>query len=437
MNVSTVDVPVALLGYGTVGSAVHRLLEDGASDIERATGHRLRVVRALVRDLERERAYAPEPGILTGDFRSIAGDSEIALVAEVMGGLEPTGGYVLELLRQGVPVVTANKQLVARSGPELHAAAAEGGVQLRFEASVCAAIPVIKLLRESLVVTNVHRVLGIVNGTTNFVLGEMEEGRSYVEALAEAQRLGYAEADPTEDVSGLDAAAKMAILATVAFGSQIPLGDVSVAGIDTLRDEHVAAARALEMRVKLVGEAVLVDGRVAVRVGPAFVDAHHPLASVESAFNAVMLQGDAIREIMLEGPGAGGTETASAVVADMVSVLGASAAGFLQEDPVWRSLDPLPPGELPSPYYLRLEVEDRAGVLARLAQELANEGVSVARLVQQPGEGRAVLHVVTHEAQAGRVESALRAIRALPESRGEASALPVVSARGVEELGWA
>jgi homoserine dehydrogenase len=433
---SPVDVPVALLGYGTVGSAVHRLLEDGAEDIERATGHRLRVVRALVRELERERAHAPEPGVLTDDFSDIAADAEIGLVAEVMGGLEPTRAHVLELLRKGVPVVTANKQLVARYGPELHAAAVEGGVQLRFEASVCAAIPVIKLLRESLVVTNVHRVLGIVNGTTNFVLGEMETGSSYADALAEAQRLGYAEADPTEDVSGLDAAAKMAILATVAFGSQVPLEQVEVAGIDAVRDEHVAAARALELRVKLVGEAVLVDGHVGVRVGPAFVDAHHPLASVEGAFNAVMLQGDAIREIMLEGPGAGGIETASAVVADMVSVLGASGAGFLREDPVWRSLDVLSAGELPSPYYLRFEVEDRAGVLARLAQELANEGVSVARLVQQQGDDLAVLHVVTHEAPAGRVQAALAAIRGLPESRGDASALPVISSRGVEELGW-
>src|SRR5918999_4639749 len=174
-----------------------------------------------------------------------------------MGGLEPAGSYVGELLRCGIPVVTANKQLVARSGPDLFAAAAEGGVQLRFEASVCAAIPVIKLLRESLVVTNVHRVLGIVNGTTNFILGEMEAGRSYGDALAEAQRLGYAEADPTEDGGGLEAATKVAILATVAFGTRVPLDWIEVSGIDTLRDEHVAAARALEMRVKLVGEALL------------------------------------------------------------------------------------------------------------------------------------------------------------------------------------
>ena len=434
---STVEVPIALLGYGTVGSAVHRLLDESAGEIERATGHRLRVVRALVRDPAREREHGPPDGLLTDEFADISDDQSLALVAEVMGGLEPAGSYVLELLRRGKHVVTANKQLVARSGPELFAAAAEGDAQLRFEASVCAAIPVVKLLRESLVVTKVHRVLGIVNGTTNFILGEMEAGREYGDALAEAQRLGYAEADPTQDVTGLDSAAKMAILAMVAFGTRVPLEWVEVAGIDSVSARHAAAARALDMRVKLIGEALLVDGRVGVRVTPAFVDARHPLAAVEGAFNAVMLHGDAVRELTLEGPGAGGLETASAVIADMVSVLGTAQAGFLHDDPVRQELERLPAGDLPSPYYLRLEVEDRAGVLARLAQELADEGVSVARLVQQPGDGHAVLHVVTHEAPAGRVEAALAAIRALPESRGDATALPVVSSRGVEELGWA
>ena len=217
-DVASVDVPVALLGYGTVGSAVDRLLRDQAADIERATGHRLRVVRALVRDPAKDR---DGDVATTTDFAEIRDDPEIAVVAEVMGGLEPAGDHVLELLRAGKPVVTANKQLVAARGAELFAAAAEAGVQLRFEASVCAAIPVIKVLREALVVSNVHRVLGIVNGTTNFVLTEMERGATYDEALAEAQRLGFAEADPTEDVSGKDAAAKMAILATVAFGSRV------------------------------------------------------------------------------------------------------------------------------------------------------------------------------------------------------------------------
>jgi homoserine dehydrogenase len=434
--VASVDVPVALLGYGTVGAAVHRLLEEQGDEIERATGHRLRVVRALVRDVGKDRGFAPPQGVLTDDWSSIRDDPSIQLVAEVMGGVEPSGSYVGELLRAGRPVVTANKQLVARHGPELFEAAAAGGVQLRFEASVCAAIPVIKALRESLVVTNVHRVLGIVNGTTNFILSAMEGGRSYADALTEAQRLGYAEADPTDDVAGLDAAAKMAILATVAFGSRVPLEWVDVEGVEHVTEEHIATARALEMRVKLIGRATLAGDRVDVRVGPAFVDAHHPLAAVEGAFNAVMLQGDAIREITLEGPGAGGSETASAVVADMVSVVGTTGTGFLQNDPVWRSLERLPAGELPSPYYLRLLIEDRAGVLAHVAQELASQQVSVARLVQQQGDGHAVLHVVTHEAAAGRVQAALAAIHELPVSRGDSTAIPVVSQRGVEELGW-
>jgi homoserine dehydrogenase len=431
--VASVDVPVALLGYGTVGSAVGRLLEDQAADIERATGHRLRVVRALVRDPRKKRGDVP----LTTDFAEIRDDPEIAVVAEVMGGLEPAGDYVLELLRAGKPVVTANKQLVARRSAELFTAAAEGGVQLRFEASVCAAIPVIKVLREALVVSNVHRVLGIVNGTTNFVLTEMEGGASYDEALAEAQRLGFAEADPTEDVSGQDAAAKMAILATVAFGSRVTLEDVAFEGLERVAPEDVAAAREMEMVVRLVGAATLVDGKVDVRVRPALVDRHHPLAAVEGAFNAVMLQGDAIREITLEGPGAGGLETASAVVADMVTIVGTTGTGFLQNDACWRELPRLPEGEVASPFYVRVEVADQPGVLALVALRLAAQGVSIARLVQHQAEQGATLHIVTHEAPAGRLRGALDEIDALEESRGKASALPVISDRGVAGLGWA
>jgi homoserine dehydrogenase len=433
----SVDVPVALLGYGTVGAAVHRFLVDSADDIERATGHRLRVKHALVRDVDKERPYAPDPGVLTRNFEDIRADEEIAVVAEVMGGLEPAGRFVLELLQAGKPVVTANKQLVARRGAELFAAAQAAGVQLRFEASVCAAIPVIKVLREALVVSNVHRVLGIVNGTTNFILNEMEAGRSYGDALAEAQRLGYAEADPTDDVEGLDAAAKMAILATVAFGSRVALEDVDVEGIAAVTPEHVAAAKALGMTVKLVGQASVVDGRVDVRVSPALVDRHHPLAAVEGAFNAVMLQGDAIREITLEGPGAGGLETASAVVADMVSVIGTTGSGFLQNDACWRELEQLPAGLLRSPFYLHIEVDDRPGVLANVAQRLAGHGVSVARLVQEMNGAGAHLHVVTHEAPSGNVGAALVDIASLDETRGRPTALRVISDRGVAELGWA
>ncbi len=429
---ASVDVPVALLGYGTVGSAVDRLLREQAADIERATGHRLRVVRALVRGATRERGGAP----LTADFAEIRDDPEVAVVAEVMGGLDPAGDYVLELLRAGKPVVTANKQLVARRGAELFAVAAEAGVQLRFEASVCAAIPVIKVLREALVVSNVHRVLGIVNGTTNFVLTEMERGASYEEALAEAQQLGFAEADPSEDVSGQDAAAKMAILATVAFGSRVTPDAVACEGLERVEAADVEAAHELDMAVRLVGAATLVDGQVDVRVRPALVDRRHPLASVEGAFNAVSLQGDAIREITLEGPGAGGLETASAVVADLVTIVGTTGTGFLQNDACWRELPRLPEGDAVSPFYVRVEVADRPGVLALVASRLAAQGISVARLVQRPGEESATLHIVTHEAPAGRLRDALDEIDALDESRGRASALAVISDRGVAELGW-
>jgi homoserine dehydrogenase len=426
-----------LLGYGTVGAAVNRLLTESADDIERATGHRLRVVKALVRDAGKERDYPAAAGVLTTDVSELLDDPSITVVAEVMGGIEPAGGYVLDFLRSGKHVVSANKQLVARRGAELFEAASSAGVQLRFEASVCAAIPVIKVLRESLVVTNVHGVLGIVNGTTNFVLTEMEAGKSYDEALAEAQRLGYAEADPTDDVSGADAAAKMAILATVAFKSRVDLEDVQYSGITGLDEREVAAARQLDMAIRLVGAARLVDGQVDVRVQPAFVDKQHPLAKVDGAFNAVMLQGDAIREITLEGPGAGGIETASAVIADITSVIGTMGNGFLQNDAAWRELPLLPEGESRSPFYVRLQVEDRPGALARVADGLAQHDISIARLLQQPDGDGATLHVITHEASSGSLQAALSALDQLPDVHSRSVPRPVISDRGVTELGWA
>jgi homoserine dehydrogenase len=434
---ASVDVPVALLGYGTVGASVNRLLTEQADDIERATGHRLRVVKALVRDLDKEREYPAAAGVLTDDVSAVLDDPSIAVVAEVMGGVEPAGTYVLDLLRRGKHVVSANKQLVARRGAELFHTASAAGVQLRFEASVCAAIPVIKVLRESLVVTNVHRVLGIVNGTTNFLLTEMEGGKSYDDALADAQERGYAEADPTDDVGGADAAAKMAILATVAFKSRVGLDDVEYSGIENIDPLDVAAARELDMVIRLVGVARLTDGHVDVSVQPALLDRQHPLAKVDGAFNAVMLQGDAIREITLEGPGAGGIETASAVIADMVSVIGTMGTGFLQNDAAWRELPLLPAGERSSPFYFRLSVEDRPGALARVAEALAERDISVARLLQHPNGNGAALHVITHEARSGALDEALDAVERLPEVHGRPTPLPVISQRGVVELGWA
>jgi homoserine dehydrogenase len=426
---ASVDVGVALLGYGTVGASVSRMLAESGDEIERARGHRLRVVRALVSDKEKERPFPAAEGVLTTEFADIRDDTSVDVVAEVMGGLEPAGTYVRELLRAGKPVVSANKQLVAREGADLFAIASAAGVQLRFEASVCAAIPVVKVLRESLIATNVHRVLGIVNGTTNFILSRMEAGGSYADALAEAQALGYAEADPSDDVNGADAAAKMAILATVAFGSRVLLDDVETRGITELTPAHVTAAAELGIVVRLVGIATLADGAVDVRVQPAFVQRSHPLAAVDGAFNAVMLQGDAIREITLEGPGAGGTETASAVVADLVSVVGTAGTGFLQNDACWRELERLDPTAWRAPFYVHLDVADRPGVLAQAASRLAAHEVSVAQLVQRVGDGRAAIDRVLHEAPAGHVADALAEIAVVPEVLDVPFLAPVISDR--------
>jgi homoserine dehydrogenase len=425
---ASVDVGVGLLGYGTVGSAVSRMLAESGDEIERATGHRLTVVRALVRDPAKEREFAPGGDVLTADFATLRDDSRVDVVAEVMGGVEPAGGYVRELLRAGKPVVSANKQLVARDGADLFAIASAAGVQLRFEASVCAAVPVVKVLRESLVAENVHRILGIVNGTTNFVLSRMQQGGTYAEALAEAQSLGFAEADPTDDVSGADAAAKMAILATVAFGSRVLLEDVECRGIETIEPAHVSAAAAFGMAVKLIGIATLAGDAVDARVQPALVEQAHPLAGVEGSSNAVVLQGDAIREVTLGGPGAGGIETASAVVADLVSVVGTSGTGFLQNDACWRTLPRLDPSAWRAPFYVHLDVADRPGVLGQAATMFAEHGVSIAQLVQHLEPERAALDLVLHDAMIGSVEAALHELAASPEVLNRPFVAPVIAA---------
>ena len=278
-------------------------------------------MRALVRDAGREREGAA-PGLLTDRFEDIRDDPSIKVVAEVMGGVEPTLGYLRELLERGVSVVSANKQLLARHGAELQAAADRGGAQLRYEASACAAIPVVRVLQESLAAAGVDELIGIVNGTTNFMLTAMaRDGRSYADALAEAQQLGYAEADPTEDVGGADAAAKLAILASLAFHRHLHIDDVPFEGIDTLHDDDVAFASELGYAVKLLAHARLSGDGIAARVGPVLVPDEHPLARVSGSFNAVMLRGREIREITLQGPGAGGAETATAVIGDLLSVL--------------------------------------------------------------------------------------------------------------------
>ena len=419
-------VRIGLLGCGTVGQAVVRSLIDGADTIERASGHRLEVGPVLVRDAAWARAGI-DPALLTDDPARVLDDPTVAIVVEVMGGVEPTLGYLRRALARGASVVTANKQLLSRHGPELLLAAEEAGAELRFEASACAAIPVIKVLRESLLAAQIEAVTGIVNGTTNFILTEMSRGgASYADALARAQELGYAEADPTEDVGGADAAAKMAILASIAFHSRVLIDDVPYEGIDGLQAADIAHADALGFVVKLVGVARLLHGAVSVRVYPALVPRGHRLAAIGGSDTAVLLESRATREIMLVGPGAGGDETASAVLADILSVLGTQQGSFLHNALADAGRPIAPPGAVPSAFYLRTEVADRPGVLARIASIFAEEDLSILSVVQSGSGDEASLVLILHEGLEDSMRRAVARIGGLDIVRGELVMLRVL-----------
>ncbi len=419
-------VRVGLLGCGTVGSAVVRLLDQGGATIERTSGHRLEVARILVRDTERPRPGV-DPSLLTTDPSEVVDDPSISIVIEVMGGLDPTLGYLRSALGRGASVVTANKQLLARYGPELLAAAQQSGAELRFEASACAAIPVIKVLRESLLAADITAVTGIVNGTTNYILTEMSRaGLPYDVALSQAQELGYAEADPTEDVGGADAAAKMAILSSIAFHTRVHVDDVPFEGIDGLQAEDIALAGRLGFVVKLLGVARLAEGAVSVRVAPALVPAGHRLAAVGGPDNAVLLESRTTREIMLVGPGAGGDETASAVLADVISILGTHRGSFLHNALADSGRPIAAPGDVESAFYVRMSVADRPGVLARVASVFAEEGLSIRSVVQTGSGDEASLVLVLHAGAERRMAAALAAVGALDEVRGEPVMLRVL-----------
>jgi homoserine dehydrogenase len=422
-------VGIGLLGYGTVGSSVDALLTARADDIVRVVGRPVSIVRALVRDASRTRTRMPSPGLLTERFEEIRDDPRISVVAEVMGGIDPTRSYISELLGRGISVVSANKQLLARHGEELWGIAERNGAQLRFEASVCAAIPVVKVLRESLLAAGVNEVIGIVNGTTNFILSAMtNEGQGYHEALARAQELGYAEPDPTEDVNGADAAAKMAILASIAFHAHVRIDQVPHEGIDTLDRVDVSFADELGYAVKLLGRAALGEDGISASVSPTLVPHGHPLARVEGSFNAVMLRGDAIREVTLQGPGAGGDETATAVIGDLLSVVGTRGTGFLQHDGYYRNLPVLTPDEAVSASYVRLAVDDLPGVLAQLAGLFGAHGISLRTVIQRPRpDGAAELVLLTHPARIGDLQDAIREVQELDCIRGATRTLRVLS----------
>jgi homoserine dehydrogenase len=374
---------VGLLGHGTVGGAFAELLPRRADEIERFNGRRPVISGVLTRS--------------RGDFEQILAEAD--LIVELIGGVEPAREYLLAAMRAGRHVVTANKQLLSQHGEELFETARAQDVRLRFEAAVAGAVPVVRVLEESLSATPIERVHGIVNGTTNFILTEMSNGSSYEEAVREAQRRGFAEADPSDDVSGRDAAAKMAIIARLAFGSPVHLDDVRYEGIEHLDAGDLEYARELGLGLKLIGTAERRGDGLSVRVHPVFLYGGHPLASVAGPFNAVTVESGYITEITMSGPGAGGPQTASAVLGDVVSVMTGGAR------------PPAPPlplrlvADIAHAFYLHLDVADRPGVLAAVTQVLGEHDVSIRSVVQRgTGEG-ARLVMVTHPV----LESSLRA----------------------------
>jgi homoserine dehydrogenase len=398
-------VGVGILGKGTVGSAFRELLEERADMVEEVSGRRPTVAGAL--------------STREGDFDEILGASEV--IVEVMGGTDPARDYVTRALREGRHVVTANKQLVAQHGEELVAAAKEGGAQLRFEAAVAGAIPVIRVLQESLGAVPIEKVTGIVNGTTNYILTEMARaGLSYEEALKQAQDLGYAEADPTEDVGGADAAAKMTILARLAFGAPVGLDQVPYEGIEEITPDDLAYAKELGLSLKLLGVAERLGDEISVRVFPCFLYPGHPLAPVEGPFNAVTVEAPVITEITMSGPGAGGQETASAVLGDVLSVLSGGSPLFEENSKLRIAKD------ANSAFYLHLEVEDRPGVLAKVAEILGDNQVSVRSVVQRGMGDDARLEMVMHQGPESRFDAALERIAKLKFLRSPPRSIRVI-----------
>jgi homoserine dehydrogenase len=404
-------VNVGILGKGTVGGAFKKLLEDRADMVEEVSGRRPKVTGVL--------------STKKGNYDQILAASDI--VVELIGGIDPALDYVTRALREGRHVVTANKQLLAQHGEELVAAARDGGAQLRFEAAVAGAIPVIRVVQESLGAIPIEKVFGIVNGTTNFILTEMgRTGLSYEEALEQAQDLGYAEADPTEDVNGADAAAKMAIIARLAFGVPVKLNEVPYEGIELIKPDDLAYAKELGLSLKLLGVAERVgDDAISVRVFPCFLYPGHPLSPIEGAFNAVMVEAPTITEITMSGPGAGGSETASAVLGDVVSVISGGSPLFEENARLKVARD------VEMAFYLHLEVEDRPGVLAQVAELLGENEVSVRSVVQRGRGDDATLIMVMHPVSERRFAAALRKIAKLRFLRSPPRSIRVIE----EEFG--
>jgi homoserine dehydrogenase len=396
---------VGLLGHGTVGAAFEALLAERADAFVPITGMRPEITGVLTRS--------------RGDFDEVLENSD--LIVELIGGIEPARDYVLRAMRAGRHVVSANKLLLSQHGEELWACAREHDVQLRFEGAVAGVVPVIRVLQESLAATRVERIHGIVNGTTNYILSEMAaRGLSYDDALRQAQELGYAEADPTDDVTGRDAAAKMAILARLAFSTPVHLDQVVYEGIEHLTGEDMEYAEELDLGLKLIGTAERVDGGISVRVHPAFLYRGHPLASVHGPFNAVTVESDTIIEVTLSGPGAGGSQTATAVLGDVVSAMipPASTPETTEQLEVVNDVE--------SAFYLHMEVADRPGVLAQVAELLGMQGASIRSVVQKGLGENARLVLVMHPLLESRFYAAVRMIAQLDFIRSAPRAIRVI-----------
>ena len=427
----TAPLRVAVLGCGSVGSQVVRLLLQQADDLAARVGARVELVGVAVRRLDAAREVEVPDGLLTTDAHALVAGGDVDIVVEVIGGIEPARSLILAALESGASVVTANKALLAEDGPTLFEAAdkAAGGEgrDLYFEAAVAGAIPILRPLRESLAGDKVTRVIGIVNGTTNFILDKMDTaGSGFAEALEEAQELGYAEADPTADVEGFDAAAKAAILASLAFHTRVTAADVHREGISEVTAADVRSAADMGSVVKLLAIAELAGDAVAVRVHPAMIPRTHPLASVREAYNAVFVESEAAGQLMFYGPGAGGAPTASAVLGDLVTVARNRLAGTTGAgESAYAARAVLPMGQTRTKYHVAIDVDDRAGVLAAVALAFADHDVSI-QTVRQEGRGDdAQLVVVSHGATDAQLAATVDQLRRMDIVREVTSVMRV------------
>ncbi|CAC33918.1 homoserine dehydrogenase [Streptomyces sp. SID7813] len=424
----TRPLKVALLGCGVVGSKVARIMTTHAADLAARIGAPVELAGVAVRRPDKVREGI-DPALVTTDATALVKRGDIDVVVEVIGGIEPARTLITTAFAHGASVVSANKALIAQDGAALHAAADEHGKDLYYEAAVAGAIPLIRPLRESLAGDKVNRVLGIVNGTTNFILDAMDStGAGYQEALDEATALGYAEADPTADVEGFDAAAKAAILAGIAFHTRVRLDDVYREGMTEVTAADFASAKEMGCTIKLLAicERAADGGSVTARVHPAMIPLSHPLANVREAYNAVFVESDAAGQLMFYGPGAGGSPTASAVLGDLVAVCrnrlgGATGPG----ESAYAALPVSPMGDVVTRYHISLDVADKPGVLAQVATVFAEHGVSIDTVRQSGKDGEASLVVVTHRASDAALGGTVEALRKLDTVRGVASIMRV------------